>query len=163
MNILIQFCSSNLRCVQDSLVTLYKGTLNERWRYCFVGNVEDYHSLPFVHLILIPKDLVVPSEVGIMCVPHFEDTRGLGSQGLVDYLVAMPQDSTSQHSWFFGEVVPQIGICLNLFKTRLSPWQGQRVLVEHLLPTVAALCLGGSNCRKQGWSRMNVAYYGYIF
>lgn len=48
MIILIQFGSSNLRCIQDSLVTLYKGTLNERWRYCFVGNVEDYHSLPFV-------------------------------------------------------------------------------------------------------------------
>ena len=82
--------------IRDSFMALYEGSFNKSWRNSFIGSVDDHQLVPFVrHIIFVPKFPVVPSEMGTVSIPNFEDARGLFWKHPVDCFVAMFEDLSS--------------------------------------------------------------------
>ena len=106
-------------CVQGSFLPLYDGSFNVGARDGFAGSVNHHHLLPFDRVIHISKLLIIEPKGRTMCVTSLVYARGFRFQDTVNHLETVLQDLPCQHPWFFGQVVCQLWVHLNLVKAVL--------------------------------------------
>lgn len=129
-------------CNQESFVSLYDCCFDKARGNRFTRSINDYHLLPQVSFMLVPKFGIVKSEVSTVCEAHFVDTRVLTFKNLVNNCVAMFQDLTRQSARFLWEVIPQHRITLNHGKALPGPCQCQHIVSQDVLPVIQILWPG---------------------